>query len=61
MLPKIWLKWDQPVQLSIHIFDNILLTDLLSHLYTGGPCLSQIFWEHENLSGLNVIQLIQLL
>ena len=28
---------------------------------TGGSHLSQIFWEHENLSGLSIIQLIQLL
>ena len=26
--------------------------------YTGGSHLSWIFWEHENLPGLNVIQLI---
>ena len=26
---------------------------------TGGSHLSQSFWEHENLSGLRVIQLIQ--
>ena len=25
---------------------------------TGGSCLSWIFWEHENLSGLSVIWLI---
>ena len=25
---------------------------------TGGSCLSQIFWEHENLSGLSVLWLI---
>ena len=30
-------------------------------VYTGGSCLSQIFWEHENLSGLSIIWLIQLL
>ena len=29
--------------------------------YTGGSRLSRIIWEHENLSGLNIIQLIQLL
>ena len=28
---------------------------------TGGSRLSQIFWEHENLSGLSIIWLIQLL
>ena len=28
---------------------------------TGGSHLSRIFWEHENLSGLSIIQLIQLL
>ena len=28
---------------------------------TGGSRLSQIFWEHENLSSLSVIWLIQLL
>ena len=28
---------------------------------TGGSCLSRIFWEHENLSGLSIIWLIQLL
>ena len=27
---------------------------------TGGSRLSRIFWEHENLSGLSIIQLIQL-
>ena len=27
--------------------------------YTGGSHLSQVFWEHENLSGLRVIWLIQ--
>ena len=27
-------------------------------LYTGGSCLSQIFWDHENLSGLSVIWLV---
>ena len=26
-----------------------------------GSCLSRIFWEHENLSDLSIIQLIQLL
>ena len=32
------------------------------HVYnTGGSRLSWIFWEHENLSGLSIIQLIQLL
>ena len=30
-------------------------------VYTGGSCLSWIFWEHENLSGLSIIRLIQLL
>ena len=30
-------------------------------VYTGGSRLSRIFWEHENLSGLSVIRLIQLL
>ena len=29
--------------------------------YTGGSHLSRIFWEHENLSNLSIIQLIQLL
>ena len=29
--------------------------------YTGGSHLSQIFWEHENLSDLSIIWLIQLL
>ena len=29
--------------------------------YTGGSRLSQIFWEHENLSDLSIIRLIQLL
>ena len=28
---------------------------------TGGSHLSWIFWEHENLSGLSIIRLIQLL
>ena len=28
---------------------------------TGGSRLSRIFWEHENLSGLSIIRLIQLL
>ena len=28
---------------------------------TGGSRLSWIFWEHENLSDLSIIQLIQLL
>ena len=28
---------------------------------TGGSRLSWIFWEHENLSGLSIIRLIQLL
>ena len=28
---------------------------------TGGSRLRQIFWEHENLSGLSIIRLIQLL
>ena len=28
---------------------------------TGGSRLSRIFWEHENLSGLSIIWLIQLL
>ena len=31
------------------------------HSPTGGSHLSWIFWEHENLSGLSIIQLIQLL
>ena len=29
--------------------------------FTGGSHLSRIFWEHENLSGLSIIRLIQLL
>ena len=29
--------------------------------YTGGSRLSQNFWEHENLSSLSIIRLIQLL
>ena len=28
---------------------------------TGGSRLRRIFWEHENLSGLSIIRLIQLL
>ena len=32
-----------------------------THWSTGGSHLSWIFWEHENLSGLSVIQLIQLI
>ena len=31
------------------------------HVFTGGSRLSQIFWEHENLSSLSIIRLIQLL
>ena len=42
--------------------DGILkLTSLPDILYTGGSCLSRIFWEHENLSDLSVIRLIRLL
>ena len=29
-------------------------------LHTGESCLSQIFWEHENLSGLSVLIYIKL-
>ena len=32
-----------------------------THPTTGGSCLSWIFWEHENLSSLSNICLIQLL
>ena len=39
---------------------NILLP-INHYIGTGGSCLSQIFWEHENLSGLSIIQVIQLL
>ena len=35
--------------------------DEMAEWYTGGSRLSRIFWEHENLSGLSVIRLIQLL
>ena len=31
---------------------------MVQELHTGGACLSQIFWDHEILSGLSVIQLI---
>ena len=31
------------------------------YVITGGSRLSRIFWEHENLSGLSIIWLIQLL
>ena len=42
---------------------NCLFYPFSSHnhqnkIHTGGSCLSQIFWEHENLSGLSVIWLI---
>ena len=30
----------------------------LMGIFTGGSCLSRIFWEHENQSGLLVIWLI---
>ena len=33
----------------------------INKLITGGSRLSRIFWEHENLSGLSIIRLIQLL
>ena len=36
-------------------------THLYTQLSTGGSRLSRIFWEHENLSRLNIIWLIQLL
>ena len=29
----------------------------VENLYTGGSCLSQIFWKHENLSSVSVIWL----
>ena len=50
-LTAVWLKQDPPVY----------AWTTKNELYTGGSCLSQIFWEHENLSGLSIIQLIQLL
>ena len=39
----------------------ILVFMITKELYTGGSRLSRIFWEHENLSGLSIIRLIQLL
>ena len=42
------------------IFSKTSVTDKIQQ-NTGGSCLSQIFWEHENLSGLSIIWLIQLL
>ena len=42
-----WLTMDQLSQMG--------------KLSTGGSRLSRIFWEHENLSGLSIIRLIQLL
>ena len=44
MQPKILLNWNK-----------VQMTSLTC---TGGSRLSQIFWEHENLSGLSVIWLI---
>ena len=41
--------------------DKIVNTTFVLLNNTDGPRLSQILWEHENLSGLNVMQLIQLL
>ena len=41
--------------------ENIMFEDKkrqYHNICTGGSCLSQIFWEHANLSGLSVIWLI---
>ena len=45
-------------QSDLVIFTNLGLNMATFKLYTGGSRLSQIFWEHENQSGLLVIQLI---
>ena len=40
---------------------KLLISVPTSYINTGGSCLSEIFWEHESLSGLSVIWLIRLL
>ena len=48
------------LNLSLDFIFHYLSTchTILYYVYTGGSPLSQIFWEHENLSSLSIIQLI---
>ena len=46
---------------SLNYIKYLLITFVIRARWagdTGGSCLSQIFWEHEILSGLSVIWLI---
>ena len=43
---------------SNDMLDEFLFQFILDDVNTGGSRLSQIFWEHEILSGLSVIWLI---
>ena len=52
---------DQLVSICVHTdYDDRKCLTPLMNIYdsTGGSHLSQIFWEHENLSSLSVIWLI---
>ena len=69
MVPKAWLTNGfilYGIPAHIHSdwdmgFDNHLIEQLCRSYGTGGSRLSQIFWDHENLSSLSIIQLITLL
>ena len=57
------VKNERELSEYLHLTDSdshveVSFLDMLSDYNTGGSCLSQIFWEHENQSGLLVIWLI---
>ena len=45
---------------KIVFFGSLTIEFIMFSNGTGGSRLSQIFWEHENLSSLSIIRLIQL-
>ena len=55
---NLWI--DQRKGWSVSIYYQVIAFTK-SGTCTGGSHLSRIFWEHENLSGLSIIRLIQLL
>ena len=62
LLMPFGLKMSQDVfQMQMDQATDRLPGIIAIHDDTGGSRLSRIFWEHENLSGLSIIRLIQLL
>ena len=52
------LIWCVFIEQSVFVATKMALLINDNHTVTGGSRLSQIFWEHENLSGLSVIEII---